>query len=361
MFVIPGRVSYQRAVMTLGEILARNPELRGALRELTMIRPVWNLKLLVLAAIWVGCGAAILATDSLWIRVPAWFAIGAVIHSFAIFLHEACHGILFESRFWNRWVGWLCGLPALISMSAYKSVHLTHHAHTKQEADPDELMWPDMPELQGRVGILVWLLVGGPYYVLFHVPFFGLRLAASKLRREILVEYALIALIAGGITSGAITAGRVDLIIDLWAIPAGFALGLVNLRGAAEHILCKADDAFSDSRTVTSNRLVSFAMNNLNYHLEHHLVPRVPWYNLPQMHARMQPHYAALDVHVRKSYLAFLAEVLVKGPLDIETWHLSGEARARQDAYRARFHAEKKARRAAARAGRLAAKARAET
>lgn len=346
------RMAYAKKteMASLKTMLADHPEKRAELRALTSIQPVWNLKMVVLLAIWVAAGWAILATDSLWVRVPAWFVIGAVIHSFAIFMHEACHGILFENRFLNRWVGWLAGLPALVPVSAYGSVHLTHHAHTKTEEDPDELMYPDMPQIQGRLGILVWLLVGGPYYIGLHVPFFSLKLARPAERVKILVEYALTAAVVGGLYLWATHAGRVELLFELWLIPGAFALALVNLRGAAEHILCRADNPLTDTRTVTSNRLVSFAMNNLNYHLEHHLVARVPWYNLPRMHAMMKELYAPHDVHLRSSYLAFLAELLWKGPLDLETWHLEGDARARQEAHRARWWDEKRARKAAARA-----------
>lgn len=92
--------------------------------------------------------------------------------------------------------------------------------------------------------------------------------------------------------------------------------------------MCVASDDFTDSRTVTSNAVTSFAMNNLNYHLEHHLVPRMPWYNLKRFHAMMLDEYEPAKSHIRKSYVSFLVELIIKGPLGEETWHLRSMAEA---------------------------------
>ena len=64
-----------------------------------------------------------------------------------------------------------------------------------------------------------------------------------------------------------------------------------NVRSWAEHALTRPGDPLTCTRTVTSNRVVSFLMCNLNYHLEHHLFPGVPWYNLPALHALLADEY----------------------------------------------------------------------
>jgi fatty acid desaturase len=68
------------------------------------------------------------------------------------------------------------------------------------------------------------------------------------------------------------------------------------------------------TRTVTSNRAVSFLMLNLNYHLEHHLFPQIPWYNLPRVHKLLQPNYESQGADVRRSYTAYLIQSLRQGP-----------------------------------------------
>ena len=64
---------------------------------------------------------------------------------------------------------------------------------------------------------------------------------------------------------------------------------------------------------MTSNRLVSSLMCNLNYHLEHHLFPGVPWYNLPRLHALLADEYRRAGAFAHRSYLGFLWEAARAG------------------------------------------------
>jgi fatty acid desaturase len=82
------------------------------------------------------------------------------------------------------------------------------------------------------------------------------------------------------------------------------------VRGLAEHGLTTSDNVFTETRTVRSNRFVSFMMNNLNYHLDHHLFPGVPWYNLPKLHALLREEYVAAGSSIYPSYTAFLIDFL---------------------------------------------------
>ena len=56
----------------------------------------------------------------------------------AILMHDAAHGLLFENRRLNDWVGsWLLAYPVAASLTLYRPYHLTHHRHTQQAEDPD--------------------------------------------------------------------------------------------------------------------------------------------------------------------------------------------------------------------------------
>ena len=65
---------------------------------------------------------------------------------------------------------------------------------------------------------------------------------------------------------------------------------------------------FTSARTVVSNKFVSFFMCNLNYHLEHHLFPGVPCYNLPKVHALLSNTYRQTGSSVYHGYTDFLAD-----------------------------------------------------
>src|SRR5262245_64858773 len=85
----------------------------------------------------------------------------------------------------------------------------------------------------------------------------------------------------------------------LLALPVPIVFG--NVRSWAEHALTRPGHPLTQTRTVTSNRVVSFLMCNLNYHLEHHLFPGVPWYNLPRLHALLADEYRRAGAQVHRS------------------------------------------------------------
>ena len=47
---------------------------------------------------------------------------------------------------------------------------------------------------------------------------------------------------------------------------------------------------FENTRTVFTNWIVRFVTWNMPYHIEHHTLPMVPFYRLPDLHRLMQVH-----------------------------------------------------------------------
>src|SRR5206468_2902061 len=81
----------------------------------------------------------------------------------------------------------------------------------------------------------------------------------------------------------------IRVLLQVWLIP-GVVVGYISaVRALAQHALTRADDPLLASRSVRSNRLVAFLLLNENYHLEHHLFPEVPSYNLPRLPALLNP------------------------------------------------------------------------
>jgi fatty acid desaturase len=53
------------------------------------------------------------------------------------------------------------------------------------------------------------------------------------------------------------------------------------------------------------------APKNVNYHLEHHFYPSVPFYRLPQLHRTLMSKSEFKEsVHITKSYLGVLRECI---------------------------------------------------
>ena len=68
-----------------------------------------------------------------------------------------------------------------------------------------------------------------------------------------------------------------------------FTLGVTQHVGLAEDVL----DHRLNARTINMNPVLRFIYWNMNYHLEHHLFPTVPYHRLPDLHALIKDELSA--------------------------------------------------------------------
>lgn len=274
---------------------------RAAIRRLHRLEPWWNLQIVAFALIWAGCAYLALRFPLLPLRLACYFVIGATIQGLVILMHEAVHGILFRDRTLNRWIGFLCGAPALLSVTAYRIGHLPHHRYERGARDPDEL---ENLSRDPRVLAVLFCLtfIAGELFGFHRVgPANAFRSKGAE-RHAVLVEYGLIAAGFGA----AFTLLPFPVLLQGWLLPALVARQLTNVRTLAEHVLTQPGHRYTATRTVLSNRFVSFFMCNLNYHIEHHLFPAVPWYHLPRLHALLAHELEGAGAQVYRSYTRFL-------------------------------------------------------
>jgi len=277
---------------------------KAGIRTLHRLRPWWNLKILVLVGVWACAGWTALHVPRLPVRLVCWFLIGATIQGLVILMHEGVHRIMFRNRVANRWVAFVCGIPAALSVSAYRVGHLPHHRYERGARDPDEL--ENVTTNPRILALLICLMfLGGEVFGFYRVGPTAVLHAARGERRAIFVEYAIIA----AVFVAAFSLLPFPILVQLWLLPALFARQLTNVRTVAEHVLTGHGDPVAVTRTVTSNRFVSFFMCNLNYHLVHHLYPGVPWYHLPALHRLLGDELRRAGAPVYGGYLEFLREL----------------------------------------------------
>jgi hypothetical protein len=98
-------------------------------------------------------------------------------------------------------------------------------------------------------------------------------------------------------------------VLHAWLVPMVIINTLVNIRGMSQHTrLAEPAHAIRGSRTILAGPVVRFFMCNENFHLEHHLLPRVPWYHLPELHERLAPQLMAERAPFIPSYFSFVRD-----------------------------------------------------
>jgi fatty acid desaturase len=247
------------------------------------------------------------------VRIGGVLCIGVCIQAFGILMHEALHGNLFRQPSKDRWACFLLGIPTFFSGSAYKAAHLNHHRHTRTAKDHDELSTLCRTGPQLVALFYGWFLFGTFIYMAV-VPWKALSLSRPQGRHRILLEYAAMFGLYGIVATACLFTGHLSWLLWYWLIPAQIAVLLSNIRGLSEHLGTDCDSALLNTRTTTSNRLVSFLMLNLNYHLEHHLYPGIPWYNLRKAHVLLGNLYANEGAYVQKSYINYALQAIRSGP-----------------------------------------------
>ncbi len=226
---------------------------------------------------------------------------GIAMNSLGILLHEGLHGVLAADPRRNHLLSFLVGLPILLSASAYQATHNDHHYDLGRKLDygtyrqhlhKPGLVWS---------AYLLQLFLGSVIYVLL-IPVLGYRAAAREVRPIICIELAIIvtALVL------AILYVPAPILLLYWLGPLIVTNVLSNIRGLASHALGDPEDIYLSSRTVTCSTPMEWLFLHENYHLEHHLFPRVPSYHLAELHRLIWPRLPR--ALAAPSYPRFLAD-----------------------------------------------------
>lgn len=255
--------------------------------------------------------ATVLALEALpsaqvWLARGLLYVVAAAsLHGISLFTHEAVHGGLSTRPWLNRLGGMLCAWPVLQNLAAYKVLHLRHHRDLGGGLDPDHYAnytgrrWLELAMHVGR------LLLGYPAYITM-IPILGWKHGKASEKRWIAFEVAMV--VAGAVLAGVFVPWPV--LLHAWVIPMVIINTLVNIRGMSQHtFLTQSSHPVRGSRTILSNPVTRFFMCNENYHLEHHLYPRVPWYNLPVLHQSLRTELVEQGAPFIPSYFSFVRGV----------------------------------------------------
>ena len=241
-------------------------------------------------------GAAGIFLWGSWWSVPV-FAIYGVLYATTADSrwHECGHGTAFRTRWMNVAVYEFASFLMMRNSVAWRWSHARHHT--------DTIIVGRDPEISGmRPPQLVMLCLNFLGLVSAPQSFWAiLRQSAGKLSLEeadyvpeterprvYLVARIHVAIYAGVIIASIVTASILPLI--LVGLPRFYGIWLLSVMGLPQHLGLAEDvlDHRLNSRTVLMNPLLRFIYWNMNYHMEHHMYPMVPYHRLPELHEALK-------------------------------------------------------------------------
>ncbi len=251
---------------------------------------------LVWFALIVGSGAATYALwGSWWAIVP--YAFYSVLYASTSDSrwHESGHGTAFKTDWMNNALYEIASFMVMRESTVWRWSHNRHHSDTIIVGRDPEIPAPRPPDLKSIVMTFFNLRSYPKYFRQIVRHSFGSMSVDEKtyipemeftkvyLRARI---YAAIYLAVIGLATAThsilplLFVGLTNL-FGSWLL---LVYGLTQHAGLAENVL----DHRLNSRTVSMNALNRYLYWNMNYHIEHHMFPLVPYHALVKLHAAVK-------------------------------------------------------------------------
>lgn len=265
-------------------------------------------------ALWLGLvvGSGALAARSRgtgW-ALPAFLAYGGLYGGSADpRWHEFGHGTAFKARTANDVFYALASFMLLREPTLWRWSHVRHHSDTLIVGRDREISYPRPP----RVWAILWKQVNIPDGL--KMAWGILRHAAgaidnetrafvpeNELERVIWEARAFVAVLAG-VVGSSIAAETIAPLLFI-GLPTFYGMWLLWFFATTQHAGLPEDvlDHRLNTRTVYMNPMFRFLYLNMNYHLEHHLFPSVPYYALPALHDEIKDYLPAPKKSVPAAY-----------------------------------------------------------
>jgi len=254
-------------------------------------------------------GIGILLWPSLW-SVPFWLAYG-VLYGSAMDSrwHECSHGTPFKTGWMNDVVYNIASFCMIRNPVTWRWSHTRHHTDTVIVGRDPEIVAMRPPAL-GKIILNFFGILDAPQgwwrMIKDALGFFDpeeLSFIPESERHKV-ARVARIWIL--------IYAATIVLALYLETILPLMVIGLPRFYGAWHHLMTGllqhgglADDVIDhrlNSRTVYMNPISRFIYWNMNYHIEHHMFPMVPYHQLPELHELMKADTPTPNASIFQAY-----------------------------------------------------------
>lgn len=209
--------------------------------------------------------------------------------------HECGHGTAFKTPWMNEFVYQIASFMVLRSATPWRWSHTRHHTDTYIVGRDPEIH-TERPPIWRILIMQIFHLYGGPVEIkrfLLHcigkvdstereyIPGTEYRKTFREARVYLLIILAVIGICV--YTKSLLPAMLVFL-------PSFYGSIMILLFGLTQHLGLYEDvlDHRLNTRTMYLNPFFRFLYWNMNYHVEHHMFPMVPYHALPALHQEMK-------------------------------------------------------------------------
>jgi Na+-transporting NADH:ubiquinone oxidoreductase subunit F len=275
-----------------------------------------------------GAGTAAFLTLGTWWAVPAFAVFGALYGGSAdARWHENGHGTAFRSRWANDAMYNLASFMMIREPTLWRWSHVRHHSNTLIVGLDPEIGVPRPPSLL-NIACNYLNLINGPKmlgkmvaHAFGHREDFTRVLVPDNEFRRVVWEARIFLLLLGGALAAAVALGTIVPLLFV-GLPSFYGAWLLWFFAVTQHAGLREDalDHRMSTRTVYVNPVFRFLYLNMNYHVEHHMFPAVPYYNLPALHEEIKAYLPPAKTSMLAAYREIL-HALLKQRRDV-TWEI---------------------------------------
>jgi fatty acid desaturase len=269
---------------------------RKAMRPLQTRTNVHGLtKIALFFGLLTAFGSVTVLSPNRAITIIAFVLYGTVFAFAEAILHETHHRTPFRSLRINEVVHFVVGVMVLKEPTRDRWLHAAHHTYTSYpDADPEVLIEPPPNFTTATLGFLrLRPAVRGLAAMLRNAtgsvdPLTRTYVPPSVHRRIVWSSRAILGIYVAVV-------GASVAYSSWWPVLLFFA---ARIAGAPYHSLLifvqhagleqNVPDFRDNTRTVLMSRISRFLYWNMNYHLEHHMYPTVPFHALPRLHEQIK-------------------------------------------------------------------------
>ena len=278
-------------------------------------RPTFDV--ILWAVLILGTGALAFISLGTWWAIPAFAAFGTLWGSSADSRwHESGHGTVFRTSRANDVMYNVAAFMMLREPTLWRWQHIRHHSNTSIVGlDPEVTI--RRPTSFGYIALGYFNLVNGPkmlWKILVHAAGRGETytraiVPADRFRRVVWEARIFVLLLVGAIAA-AVALGTIGPLLFV-GLPSFYGAWFMWFCAVTQHAGLREDvlDHRMSTRTVYMNPVFRFLYLNMNYHVEHHMFPSVPYYNLPALHEEIKAYLPPPKTSVLEAYRELLHAV----------------------------------------------------